>query len=347
MHKKITQVPTNIITGFLGTGKTSTIQHLLKFKPEHERWAILVNEFGTVGIDGTHYQSKHKEEGGVYVREVPGGCMCCVSGLPMQIALNVLLKLSDPHRLLIEPSGLGHPVEVLSLLKSKYYKEVLDIQQVITLVDPNQFTQSKYFEHPTYQQQLEIADTLVVNKTDLCLPKILENFKGKLAAINGVTSAHIYSTQGQVDPDVMVGKNQPKLDHVVADSRSEASVEDDDIELPAIPAHTGYLISSRFDEGFHAISWRYFNSTIFDKTLLLNWLGSLKAERVKGVLVTDEGVVGINAVKGHTQIDAYDSCAESRLEIIASVVDAAWEESLNHCVKKKHEFPKINQLFSV
>ena len=258
-----------------------------------------------------------------------------------------MLKLSDPHRLLIEPSGLGHPIEVLSLLKSKYYKGVLDIQQVITLVDPNQFTQSKYFEHPTYQQQLEIADTLVVNKTDLCLPKILENFKGKLAAINGVTSAHIYSIQGQVELDVLVGENQQKLDQVVVDSRSEVSAEDDDIELPAIPNHTGYLKSSRFDEGFHAISWRYLTRVIFDKSKLITWFKTLKIERVKGVLVTDEGVVGINAVNGHTQIDAYESCAESRLEIIASHIDDEWEECLNQCVKKKHEFPKINQLFSV
>jgi len=46
------RVPTNIITGFLGAGKTSTILHLLKSKPSHERWAVLVNEFGEIGIDG-------------------------------------------------------------------------------------------------------------------------------------------------------------------------------------------------------------------------------------------------------------------------------------------------------
>ena len=87
----ISAVPTNIITGFLGAGKTSTILHLLKTKPEQERWAVLVNEFGEIGIDGSLLESQHSEQHGVYIREVPGGCMCCTAGLPMQVALAQLL----------------------------------------------------------------------------------------------------------------------------------------------------------------------------------------------------------------------------------------------------------------
>ena len=108
-------VPTNIITGFLGTGKTSTILQLLKSKPEHERWAILVNEFGEIGVDGSLFWGKHQEDSGVYIREVPGGCMCCASGFPVQVALNQLLTRAKPDRLLIEPTGLGHPVALLTV----------------------------------------------------------------------------------------------------------------------------------------------------------------------------------------------------------------------------------------
>ena len=88
---RITAVPTNIITGFLGVGKTSAILHLLRYKPDNERWAVLVNEFGEIGVDGSLLQGRHAEANGVFVREVPGGCMCCTAGLPMQIALNQLL----------------------------------------------------------------------------------------------------------------------------------------------------------------------------------------------------------------------------------------------------------------
>ena len=106
-RKKLRAVPTNIITGFLGVGKTTAIAHLLTQKPEGERWAVLVNEFGEIGIDGSLFSGKSSEEIGVYISEVPGGCMCCASGLPMQIALNILLKRAQPDRC-VSRSRRGH-----------------------------------------------------------------------------------------------------------------------------------------------------------------------------------------------------------------------------------------------
>ena len=114
-------IPTNIITGFLGVGKTTVIKHLLSTKPVNERWAVLVNEFGEVGLDGSLLQEAERSDQDVYIREVPGGCMCCASGLPMQIALNQLIMRSKADRLLIEPTGLGHPKEVLNALPQPCY----------------------------------------------------------------------------------------------------------------------------------------------------------------------------------------------------------------------------------
>lgn len=95
---------TNLITGFLGSGKTTSILHLLAHKDPAEKWAVLVNEFGEVGIDGALLA-----DSGALLKEIPGGCMCCVNGLPMQVGLNTLLRQGKPDRLLIEPTGLGHP----------------------------------------------------------------------------------------------------------------------------------------------------------------------------------------------------------------------------------------------
>ena len=96
----IRAIPTNIITGFLGVGKTSTIIKLMKHKPNNERWAVLVNEFGEIGIDSCLIQGQLSDKQ-IFIREVAGGCMCCTAGLSMQIALNQLLKKAKPDRLLM------------------------------------------------------------------------------------------------------------------------------------------------------------------------------------------------------------------------------------------------------
>ncbi|WP_353934880.1 CobW family GTP-binding protein, partial [Acinetobacter indicus] len=82
---------TNLITGFLGSGKTTSILHLLANKDPAEKWAVLVNEFGEVGIDGALLS-----DSGAMIKEIPGGCMCCVNGLPMQVGLNTLLRQGKP-----------------------------------------------------------------------------------------------------------------------------------------------------------------------------------------------------------------------------------------------------------
>ena len=168
MNRESTKlIPTNIITGFLGVGKTTVIQHLLAQKPEDERWAVLVNEFGEVGIDSNLFAGTTADQRGVTVSQVPGGCMCCANGLPMQMALNLLLAKSKPHRLLIEPTGLGHPKEVLGILSGEHYRDVLDLQATLALVDSRKIQDKRYTMNATFNQQLEIAEIVVANKSDL------------------------------------------------------------------------------------------------------------------------------------------------------------------------------------
>ena len=164
---RISVVATNIITGFLGVGKTSTILQLLKNKPKDERWAVLVNEFGEIGIDGALIEGQHSEQQGVYIREVPGGCMCCTAGLPMRVALTQLLRQAKPDRLLIEPTGLGHPKEVMHTLTDDSFNGIIALQKTITLVDARQLSDPRYLDNETFQQQIAIADVIVANKQDL------------------------------------------------------------------------------------------------------------------------------------------------------------------------------------
>ncbi len=109
----LTHIPTHLIGGPLGAGKTSLIRDLLAQKPAHERWAVLLNEFGQIGLDAALLST---DADGVALGEVAGGCLCCVNGVPFQVGLGRLLRKAKPDRLLIEPSGLGHPLQLLAQL---------------------------------------------------------------------------------------------------------------------------------------------------------------------------------------------------------------------------------------
>ena len=98
-------IPVNIITGALGVGKTTTIRHLLSQRPPDERWAIVVNEFGALGIDGAVIDTAGGivagadgttttggGDGGVVVREVAGGCLCCAVAAPFTVAVTQVLR---------------------------------------------------------------------------------------------------------------------------------------------------------------------------------------------------------------------------------------------------------------
>ncbi len=166
-HKKI---PTNVITGFLGVGKTSAILNLLANKPNNEKWAVLVNEFGEGGIDGSSFSGSAPSEEAkekIYIQEVPGGCMCCASGLSMQLALDLLLENTKSDRLIIEPSGIGHPEGVIEILNSPRYADIVELHKTVVLVDARKIVDERYNQHPIYLQQLDVADIIVANKADL------------------------------------------------------------------------------------------------------------------------------------------------------------------------------------
>lgn len=171
MAENPTRIPTHLVLGFLGAGKTTAILNLLKQKPEGERWAVLVNEFGEVGIDGAFLSNQ-----GVAVKEVPGGCMCCISGLPMQIGLNSLISFARPDRLFIEPTGLGHPAQVIETLTGEFYKDVVSLSTSVCLVDPRRLEDKRVLASRQFHDQVAVADVLVASKADLCTANQLDQF---------------------------------------------------------------------------------------------------------------------------------------------------------------------------
>ncbi|UAB72478.1 GTP-binding protein [Vibrio sp. SCSIO 43132] len=321
-------VPTNIITGFLGVGKTSAILHMMKNKPSNERWAVLVNEFGEIGVDGSLIQGNHDEKQQVFIREVPGGCMCCAAGLPMQIALNQLLSEARPDRLLIEPTGLGHPKEVLQVLSSAHYRKVLSLQKNITLVDARKLSDSVYTQHDTFNQQIEIADTVVGHKLDLYQGDEKATLEEYVAKVGRPNTRVIFAQHGDIPFAEFEGEttvhSQPPHHHHHDHSKPLAS------ELP-IP-ESGVLKATNQGEGFHSVGWRFSPEKIFNRDTLLALLAGLNVERMKAVFITESGIFGYNMTSDGLAEAELDDCYESRIELISTQVDESFESQLLGCV---------------
>lgn len=331
-NEKIIAVPTNVITGFLGVGKTSTISHLLEQKPQHERWAILVNEFGEIGIDGSLFKISAKKQNNLFIKEVPGGCMCCSSSLSMQIALNKLLKEAKPHRLLIEPTGLGHPHEVLKLLSNQYYRDTLSLEKTITLVDARHLSDKRYTENETFNQQLAIADTIIVNKTDLYDAQdktILSNY---LTSNNFKHDLLHFTTHGKIDLAWLTGKteyvskNNKLLHH-------HKMIEEDIADSP-IP-ESGFIKAINQGEGYQSIGWRFNTEQVFDRIQLITFLQSTKAIRLKAVFITTDGFFSYNNTSDGFHEKVIKECNESRIEIICDNINSQWEALLQQTISTR------------
>lgn len=335
---KLKSIPCNIITGFLGVGKTTTILNLLKQKPSQEKWAVLVNEFGEIGLDGALIEAEQNQSTGVFIREVPGGCMCCTSGLPMQIALNMLLMKAKPDRLLIEPTGLGHPKEVIKVLSGSHYQDVLTLKNTLTLVDARHFSSQKHLDNTTFQQQLEVADLLVVNKADLAHEKDIQAFKHYLADHLPLNlKPFVLSENGQISLEKLDEQlSAPEALKTLAPNELASTGNKHHhahnlIKTPHTPEtipSCGFLVKTHHEAEFTSLGWRFDAHRVFDIDALLNWLPSLNAYRVKALLSSKTGLVRINvsehtnAISQQKQKVVSTSCSEdksapeSRLELI-------------------------------
>lgn len=174
VQNSITPVPTNLITGFLGVGKTTAILNLLRNRPAGEKWAVIVNEYGEVGIDGAILSDAADDS--LDIREVEGGCICCTSAEEFNFTLAQVLEHIRPERLLIETTGVGHPARIIEDLQQPKFAKYVDLRATICIVSPSDYTCEPLAESPVFRDQMELADVLLLNKADSTTVDIRERF---------------------------------------------------------------------------------------------------------------------------------------------------------------------------
>ncbi|ADT88511.1 CobW family GTP-binding protein [Vibrio furnissii] len=306
-----TKVPTNIITGFLGVGKTTTILNLLKNKPSHENWAVLVNEFGEIGIDGAMMSDQ-----GALIKEVPGGCMCCTAGVPMSVGINALLR-QKPDRLIIEPTGLGHPKQVVATLTSAQYQDHVDLKATIALVDPRNLRDEKYTSNQNFNDQLGCADVVIGNKVDACSADDIDAFNDWVTDQTPAKVFHQLVTQGQLPLEVLDIERLENgaSSHVESHHHHHAALEP---QFQLAPQQA-YLRRENKGQGYFSCGWLFGAEYQFPFDDLFSLFSDLTAERIKAVVNTERGCYAFNVANRVVSVNEMSLDGfESRIEVIDS-----------------------------
>ncbi len=233
----LAKIPVTVITGFLGSGKTTLIRHLMQ-NPQGKRLAVLVNEFGTVGVDGDILKSCADENCPVEnIVELANGCICCTVADEFIPTIEALLAL--PHRpdhILIETSGLALPKPLLKAFDWPAIRSLITVDGVITLADAEAVASGHFAgeltaaqiaagEHDTplgevFEDQIACADIVLLTKADLA------GVAG-IAAARAVVQAEadekgrgrlpiLAMTEGVIDPRVILGLHAAAEDDLAA-----------------------------------------------------------------------------------------------------------------------------------
>lgn len=321
MPSMLQNIPTHVIAGPLGAGKTSLIKHLLAQRPANERWAVLINEFGQIGLDAALLT---QADDGIALGEVAGGCLCCVNGAPFQVGLGRLLRKAKPDRLFIEPSGLGHPVQVLKQLREAPWQDVLAVQPCVLVLDAQALAAGKPLPE-AQREALASAGLLVLNKDEALDAAQREAIERQLAEV-----PFYWTRQAQLPLQLLPGLNAQAaaaVDNFVAPKGVA--------QMPAVWSDPALPIClSQAQEGGWSIGWRWHPSQSFDHQRLAQWLTRLDWRRAKLVIHSTDGWISGNAVDNSPLVwQPSEWRRDSRIELIFSAPQdvAALQQALAAC----------------
>ena len=297
-------IPTHVIAGPLGAGKTSLIQHLMAQKPVHERWAVLVNEFGQIGLDAA---LMGQSGDAIAITEVAGGCVCCVNGAPFQIGLSRLLRQAKPDRIFIEPSGLGHPAQILKQLSAAPWLGVLALQPCVIVLDAEALALGKPVP-ATQQEALKMAGLVVMNKSNSVQNEQREQIACSLPKCPVLWTEHGYIPLNTLPVATMSDIHAVDNSLIYKDFNSVVSVFSD--------PQTPFVMTQQQPEAW-SIGWKWHASLLFDLVLLNHWLQGLNWLRAKLVVHAPSGWFSVNCLENSLQSwKASEWRTDSRIELI-------------------------------
>ena len=248
----MTKIPVSIITGFLGSGKTTLISQLMQ-NPQGKRLAVIVNEFGDVGVDGEILKSCAIPEcPAENIMELANGCICCTVADDFIPTIEALMALDpQPDHILIETSGLALPKPLLKAFDWPDIRSRITVDGVIALADAEAVAAGQFapdlagveaqraaddqLDHDTplaevFEDQVACADLILLTKSDLAGQSEKDKARERIADVAPRPLPVIEVTDGQVDPRLILGLEAAAEDDLAARPSHHDGVPDHDHE---------------------------------------------------------------------------------------------------------------------
>jgi G3E family GTPase len=335
------KIPVTLITGFLGSGKTTLISRLLRH-PAMDRVAVVINEIGEIGIDNDLVKMSSEN-----VSLLANGCLCCSVRTDLQETLRELFgerragQIADFDRVMIETTGLADPAPVIQTLASDTMLGAnYRLDGVVTLVDAaNALTQLA--ENPESEQQIALADRIFVTKCDLVTEDGISEVLASIVAINPRADIRRCS-MGELHPSdlIGIGLNSARAGDDTLHFLGELKAQSDGAASGG-GTYLGERLPARHDPGVKTLSLRFeetFTWASFSAAMEL--VISLRGKdllRVKGIVSVEGKPVVVQGV-GHVfhpplPLDRWPSEDRgSRLVFITRHIEASTLHALFHAV---------------
>ena len=326
-------IPVHIVAGFLGTGKTTAIRHQLASRLG-EKVAVIVNDFGDAGLD----EAVLSGEQSFAIRNIPGGCVCCTAPEGFVDALGAVLA-EKPDRLIIEPTGLARPQDIVDTIRRSPHKDALALGPLVVLVDPARLGGKSADEAELIALQAGIADVLVANRTDLASPAAMARFDALAASLWPRPLAVHKTTRGKLPPSAFEwpadeGARLPRavdgsavaVEHVLAPQEHAHGHGEHGHDEHAHGEHEHGAAAAHAPASTlaHTVrSFRWSPETVFSRERISRaalraseGLAGAPLARWKGIFRTDQGVLLVQVAGGQMHEERSPFRRDSRLDVI-------------------------------
>lgn len=342
------RIPTNLIVGFLGSGKTTAIATLIDQRSKGEKWSVLINEFGKVSIDHALIDSSLE---GIAVEELGGGCACCTLAFEFQPLLARFISRTKPDRLILEPSGVSHPAKVVDILRGPKFADLIDLRNIICIIDPKDSEDPRWRESAVFQDQIQLADIVVLNWTDSRDRGLVDRCRDWIESFRPPKQLIVETRFGVIDSQLLDEvfdtvrfpmfadahpspkpdtPEMPVLDLVSETHNQHNDHPDERTEADTVdrkPTPHRPLCFQNSDPGFDACGWVFHTDDVFDRDELLDLLGYVHPiVRLKGVFRCKDDWWMINRAKDGTTFAPSTYRRDSRLEIILDRKTSGWDD---------------------